>query len=81
MILIQSFSVALRVWFGVYIQPTSLTDLNSAYSGTPTRLALGPAFAVMEKRSYRGVLCLMHFKKARTSLPFIFSTGETERWH
>lgn len=58
------------------VRPTSLT-----YVGTPRKLALGLAFAVMGKPCYGGVLCLVHFKKAQTSPPFIFSTGETERWH
>lgn len=71
MILVQSFSVALRLWFGV-LQPTSLMYLNSAYSGAPSRLALGLAIAVVEKPCYHGVLCLVHFKKAQTSPPFHF---------
>lgn len=38
--------------------------------------ARGPA----EKPCYRGRLRLVHFKKAQTSLPFLFSARETERW-
>lgn len=79
--LVQSFSVELWVWFGV-LQPAALMYLNSACPETPRRLALGLAFAVVEKLySYCGVLCLVHFKKAQISLPFIFPTGGIERWH
>lgn len=73
----QSSSVALRVWFEI-VWPTSLMNLNFACSGTPRGLALGLAPAVAVKLRYIGVLCLVHFKKAQTSLPFIFSTGETK---
>ena len=78
--MVQSFSVALRVWFG-NIWPTSFMYLNFASSGTPRGLALGLALAAVVKLCYIGVLCLVHFKKVQASLPFIFSTGETERWH
>lgn len=47
--------------------------LNVARLGTPRRLVLGLALAVVEKLlCYSGVLYLVHLKKAPTSLPFIF---------
>ena len=55
----------------VWCSLANLMYLHFARLGTPRRLVLGLAFAVVEKLCYSGVLCRVHFKKGPTSLPFI----------